>query len=236
MSIQRYGNPSHDYMTPAHADGFLVLYADHVAALLAQQNEFGVTLNAAVAAARDEERQRINSMLVVDYVREQYERGAADKAAELQDFYGEQAQGHYNDGYKMGYAKGLIEGDSGGRKEGYRAGYDTAWSLSAVEIERATEARVREEEQAAQTLARAELYSMEEMDERCTQAADEAFAAGVKAARDAVAALPAYYAIEECQGNPLEKGDPEDPDPWKQGHLIERDDALAAIDALRETT
>ena len=53
-------------------------------------------------------------------------------------------------------------------------------------------------------------------------------------ARDAVAALDAYYAIEECQGNPLEKGDPEDPDPWQQGHLIERDDALAAIDALRE--
>ena len=136
----------------------------------------------------EEERQRINSMLVVDYVREQYERGAADKAAELQDFYGERAQGHYNDGYKMGYAKGLIEGDSGGRKEGFRVGYDTAWSLSAAEIERATEARVREEEQAAQTLARAELYSMEEMDERCTQAADEAFAAGVKAAREAVEA------------------------------------------------
>jgi hypothetical protein len=38
-------------------------------------------------------------------------------------YYGEQAQGHYNDGYKMGYAKGLIEGDSGGRKEGFRAGY-----------------------------------------------------------------------------------------------------------------
>jgi len=55
---------------------------------------------------------------------------------------------------------------------------------------------------------------------------------GVQAARDAVAALPAYYAIEECQGNPLEKGDPEDPDPWKQGHLIERDDALAAIDGV----
>lgn len=63
---------------------------------------------------------------------------------------------------------------------------------------------------------------------------DRDFAAGVQAARDAVAVLPAYYAIEECQGNPLEKGDPEDPDPWKQGHLIERDDALAAIDgALR---
>ncbi len=73
---------------------------------------------------------------------------------------GEQAHGHYMDGYNK------------------------AWSLSAAEIER----QVREEEQAAQTLARAELYSMEEMDERCTQAADEAFAAGVKAARDAVAA------------------------------------------------
>ena len=82
-----------------------------------------VDCNAAAAAAREEERQRINSMLVVDYVREQYERGAADKAAELQDYYGEQAHGHYMDGYKMGYAKGIIEGDSGGRKEGYRAGY-----------------------------------------------------------------------------------------------------------------
>lgn len=59
------------------------------------------------------------------------------------------------------------------------------------------------------------------------------YAAALDRARDAVAALPAYYAIEECQGNPLEKGDPEDPDPWKQGHLIERDDALAAIDALQ---
>ncbi len=86
-----------------------------------------------------------------------------------------------------GYARGLIEGDSGGRREGYRIGYDTAWSLSAAEIER----QVREEEQVAQTLARAELYSMEEMDERCTQAADEAFAVGVKAARDAVTAVQA---------------------------------------------
>lgn len=66
----------------------------------------------------------------------------------------------------------------------YMDGYNKAWSLSAAEIER----QVREEEQAAQTLARAELYSMEEMDERCTQAADEAFAAGVKAAREAVEA------------------------------------------------
>ncbi len=37
-----------------------------------------------------------------------------------------------------GYARGLIEGDSGGRREGYRIGYDTAWSLSAAEIERQT--------------------------------------------------------------------------------------------------
>ena len=180
--------------------GRYVTYADHVAA---------------VAAARDEERQRINSMLVVDYVREQYERGAADKAAELQDFYGEQAQGHYNDGYKMGYAKGLIEGDSGGRKEGFRVGYDTAWSLSAAEIERATEARVREEEQVAQTLARAELYSMEEMDERCTQAADDAFAEGLRMARDAVEAMR-FDPLSRDQG----------PDATKR-------QVLAAIDALR---
>ena len=60
------------------------------------------------------------------------------------------------------------------------------------------------------------------------------YEAALDAAREAVAALDAYYALEECQGNPLEKGDPEDPDPWQQGHLIERDDALAAIDALRE--
>ena len=111
--IQRYGDPSRDYMIPAHDDGFVVLYADHVAAV-----------------------------------------AAAEQRA------GEQAHGHYMDGYNK------------------------AWSLSAAEIER----QVREEEQVAQTLARAELYSMEEMDERCTQAADEAFAAGVKAARDAVAA------------------------------------------------
>ena len=37
-----------------------------------------------------------------------------------------------------GYARGLIEGDHGGRREGYRIGYDTAWSLSAAEIERQT--------------------------------------------------------------------------------------------------
>ena len=46
---------------------------------------------------------------------------AAVAAAEQEA--GEQAHGHYMDGYKMGYAKGIIEGDSGGRKEGYRAGY-----------------------------------------------------------------------------------------------------------------
>ena len=61
---------------------------------------------------------------------------------------------------------------------------------------------------------------------------EQGFAAAVGKCRDAVAALPAYYAIEECQGNPLEKGDPEDPDPWKQGHLIERDDVLDAIDGV----
>ena len=33
MSIQRYGDPSRDYMIPADAEGFLVLYADHVAAV-----------------------------------------------------------------------------------------------------------------------------------------------------------------------------------------------------------
>ncbi len=61
-------------------------------------------------------------------------------------------------------------------------GYNAAWSLSAAEIER----QVREEEQVAQALARAELYSMEEMDDRCTQAADDAFAEGLRMARDAV--------------------------------------------------
>ena len=204
--IQRWTfiNGAEPHWLEEHPKGEYVTYDDHVAA---------------VAAAMGEERQRINSMLVVDYVREQYERGAADKAAELQDYYGEQAQGHYMDGYKMGYAKGLIEGDSGGRKEGYRAGYDTAWSLSAVEIERATEARVREEEQAAQTLARAELYSMEEMDERCTQAADEAFAAGVKAAREAVAAFFDSSVQMMTDGH-------------YSYFVPTKDEALAAIDAL----
>lgn len=78
----------------------------------------------------------------------------------------------------------------------------------------------------------------ESIDRAWEQAAQLAVAhartATLDAAREAVAALDAYYAIEECEGNPLEKGDPEDPDPWHQGHLIERDDALAAIDALRE--
>jgi hypothetical protein len=44
----------------------------------------------------------------------------------------------HEEGRKEGYARGLIEGDSGGRREGYRIGYDTAWSLSAAEIERQT--------------------------------------------------------------------------------------------------
>lgn len=78
----------------------------------------------------------------------------------------------------------------------------------------------------------------ESIDRAWEQAAQLAVAhartATLDAAREAVAALDAYYAIEECEGNPLEKGDPEDPDPWHQGHLIERDDALAAIDALKE--
>jgi hypothetical protein len=73
---------------------------------------------------------------------------------------------------------------------------------------------------------------------RCAEKIAAAYVLGQRdalaAAREAVAALDAYYALEECQGNPLEKGDPEDPDPWQQGHLIERDDALAAIDALKE--
>ena len=156
-------------------DGEFVTYVDHEAEIAS-----------VVVSAAD---------LIAEAKKEGYRLGVldgnADTSAKLQDYYGEQAQGHYNDGYKMGYAKGLIEGDSGGRKEGFRVGYDTAWSLSAAEIERATEARVREEEQVAQTLARAELYSMEEMDERCTQAADEAFAVGVQAARDAVTAVQA---------------------------------------------
>ena len=92
----------------------------------------------------------------------------------------------------------------------YMDGYNAAWSLSAAEIER----QVREEEQVAQTLARAELYSMEEMDERCTQAADEAFAAGVKAARDAVAALI-------------------DKQPTTAPGWVRRDGALAAIDGVK---
>ena len=184
-----YGRPWPHHVPDTN--GPCVAYADHVAA---------------VAAAMEEERQRINSMLVVDYVREQYERGAADKAAELQDFYGERAQGHYNDGYKMGYAKGLIEGDSGGRKEGFRVGYDTAWSLSAAEIERATEARVREEEQVAQSLAVA-----------------ESFAAGVKAARDAVAGPPVL--LVDVRFNP--------DDASRYVGAVNVSDALAAIDALK---
>ena len=104
----------------------------------------------------------------------------------------------------------------------YMDGYNKAWSLSAAEIER----QVREEEQVAQTLARAELYSMEEMDERCTQAADEAFAAGVKAAREAVAALAPTWAVKFYVNRP------------SNGEWIgcngahEQVDVLAAIDAL----
>ena len=81
---------------------------------------------------------------------------------------------------------------------------------------------------------RCHLILTEERREAERSAWNRAYAAALDDAREAVAALDAYYAIEECQGNPLEKGDPEDPDPWQQGHLIERDDALAAIDALKE--
>lgn len=41
--------------------------------------------------------------------------------------------------------------------------------------------------------------------------------------------LTAYRAIEECEGSPLENADPNHPDPYLQGHLLERDDTLAAI-------
>lgn len=41
--------------------------------------------------------------------------------------------------------------------------------------------------------------------------------------------LTAYREIEECEGNPLENADPNHPDPYLQGHLLERDDTLAAI-------
>ena len=79
------------------------------------------------------------------------------------------------------------------------------------------------------------VWTSEDMGERAAEMDEcqqRGYAAALDRAREAVAALDAYYAIEECQGNPLEKGDPEDPDPWQQGHLIQRDDALAAIDAL----
>ena len=41
--------------------------------------------------------------------------------------------------------------------------------------------------------------------------------------------LTAYRTVEECQGDALETADPNDPDPYLQGHLLDRDDTLAAI-------
>ena len=83
----------------------------------------------------------------------------------------------------------------------YMDGYNTAWSLSAAEIER----QVREEEQVAQSLAVA-----------------ESFAAGVKAARDAVAGLPVL--LVDVRFNP--------DDASRYVGAVNVSDALAAIDAL----
>ena len=84
----------------------------------------------------------------------------------------------------------------------YMDGYNTAWSLSAAEIER----QVREEEQVAQSLAVA-----------------ESFAAGVKAARDAVAGLPVL--LVDVRFNP--------DDASRYVGAVNVSDALAAIDALK---
>lgn len=81
-------------------------------------------------------------------------------------------------------------------------GYNAAWSLSAAEIER----QVREEEQVAQSLAVA-----------------ESFAAGVKAARDAVAGLPVL--LVDVRFNP--------DDASRYVGAVNVTDALAAIDALK---
>lgn len=75
------------------------------------------------------------------------------------------------------------------------------------------------------------------IDERQAYALAESYQNGVKQGqrverkriRAGVMGLDAFYAIEECQGNPLEKGDPNDPDPWLQGHLLQRDEVLAVI-------
>ena len=153
------------------------------------------------------QRWNINHVLGRVYIDEKSEGGwvtyadhvAAVAAAEQRA--GEQAHGHYMDGYNK------------------------AWSLSAAEIER----QVREEEQVAQTLARAELYSMEEMDERCTQAADEAFAVGVQAARDAVTAVQA-----ECGYDAAINWSEIDPrNEYAEGWTDLLSLILPAIDALR---
>lgn len=62
----------------------------------------------------------------------------------------------------------------------------------------------------------------------------EGFAAGLNAAREAVAALDAYYLSARSQADSLAKGNPEDRHPWKRGHLPERDDTLADIRDLKE--
>lgn len=85
----------------------------------------------------------------------------------------------------------------------YMDGYNAAWSLSAAEIER----QVREEEQVAQSLAVA-----------------ESFAAGVKAARDAVAGLPVL--LVDVRFNP--------DDASRYVGAVNVSDALAAIDALEK--
>ena len=147
--IQRWTLP-HDGYAFQSDDGGYVTYADHVAALLTQDQQHMEQQAAAVAAAE----QRA----------------------------GEEAHGHYMDGY------------------------NTAWSLSAAEIER----QVREEEQVAQSLAVAESF-----------AAGEALAAidagkALSAARDAVAAeCIAHHGYTPGQTCPY------------------CTDALAAIDALR---
>ena len=54
------------------------------------------------------------------------------------------------------------------------------------------------------------------------------------AAREAVLALPHYRAMECDPG--LMPGKHDDSDPWLRGYLVDSDEALAAIDELREGT
>ena len=83
--IQRYGDPSRDYMIPAHDDGFVVLYAGHAAAVAAARAEEALSREffhaEGYAQGQRDERERIVAALEAVY---RYGRDRDPSAFELE--------------------------------------------------------------------------------------------------------------------------------------------------------